>query len=426
MNTNDIHIQLPSSKSISNRWLVVNHLLPGHYVLRNISDSDDTQLLATLLYQLRHGKTNTFPCGNAGTVARFLTALLAFTPGVWTLTGNDRLCQRPISALVDALCNMGCNIHYLAAEGHLPIIIHGTIPQNKMVTIDSSESSQFASALLLAGTMLPNGITVNLAQRPSSRPYIHMTCGILQTAGMHVFISPNQRVFRVDNLSQCNPSTTRHLISMERDWSAAAFFYAAAALVPGRRIRLQGLSLSNTLQGDCEVTNIFKHLGVTTRQLRSPYKSATHSIVIEGNNGYDKIFSVNFIDTPDLLPSVLVTSCVLGIEAHFRRTRNLRIKESDRLQALQSELHKLGAKIDVGEDETTVHPVTLTPPADGITLCSHGDHRIAMALGVLTLRYPQVCIDHPEVVSKSFPTFWQQLHMITADGAVPPPPSPKA
>lgn len=408
MKTNDLHIELPASKSLSNRWLVLNYLTGAAFVLRNLSTADDTQLLQALLNQLRHGTSNHFYCNNAGSVARFLMAVLAITPGEWMLSGDERLKQRPFVPLINALRNMGCHIDCTEQEGCLPVRINGYMPQHKMTELDPSASSQFVSAMLLIGPMLPQGLTLTLTDRAASRPYIDMTCMVLNQAGIETSVSPNRRVYRVDSL----PPITRNrslAISIERDWSSASYIYAAAAIVPGLRLRMPGLSLANSCQGDRVTAQIFEHLGVTTREVRSPYRTQVRSITIEGNGKPDSILEYNFLDCPDLLPAVVVTCAALGVRARLRGIKNLRLKESDRIQALKEELEKMGGNLTQNATEIRLSPATLHPTAPVRT---HGDHRIAMAFGILTLRYPDIVIEEPEQVSKSFPDFWTQLDLI--------------
>lgn len=408
MKTNDLHIELPSSKSLSNRWLTLNHILDNHFVLHNLSEADDTQLMQTLLLQLRRRRSNLYYCKNAGTVARFMVALLAFTPGDYFVSGDTRLNQRPMSALINALRDMGCRIDCTENEGFLPVHIIGAIPQRKMVELNPSDSSQYVSAMMLAGTLLPNGITLTLTNRPSSRPYIDMTRAVLEDAGIDTSVSANRRVYRVDS------ATTRHprphqVVQIERDWSSASYIYAAAAILPGLRIRMPGLSLTQSCQGDRAVATIFEQLGVASHEVKSPYRSQIRSVTICGTGLHEALFEHNFIDTPDLLPAALVTCAALGIRAKLKGVKNLRIKESDRLLALQTELQKMGGKMNISTDEVHILPCELhsTP-----LICAHGDHRIAMAFAILTLRFPEMEIDTPEMVSKSFPGFWSQLALI--------------
>ena len=376
-------------------------------VLRNLSSSDDTALLQTLLGQLKRGTTTSFMCGNAGAVARFMMAVLALTPGEWTLDGDERLRQRPMAPLIESLRSMGCPIQCLGNEGYLPVHLTGYMPKYKMTELDPSESSQYVSAMLLAGTLLPQGLTLTLTDRAASRPYIDMTLAVLENAGIRTSVSANQRVYRVWPLT----NTLRHKLAMdmERDWTSASYIYAAAALLPGLRMRMQGLSLNTSCQGDRVTAEIFQHLGVITREVRSPYRKEVRSITVEGNGENESTLEYNFIDCPDLMPTVLVTCAALGVKARLKGVKNLRVKESDRIQALSEELGKMGCHITQTATEVRMSKTKLTPqgPVD-----VHGDHRIAMAFGVLTLRYPNLVIKNPECVSKSFPNFWEQLELI--------------
>ena len=405
MKTNDIHISLPSSKSLSNRWLVLNHLLGRPFTLRNLSDSDDTALLQTLLGQLRRGSTHEFFCGNAGTVARFLLALLAITPGEWTVDGDERLRQRPMMPLIQALRSMGCPIRCHGQEGFLPLTVTGHTPTHKMVEIDPSDSSQFVSALLLIGPVLPQGLTLTLTDRPASRPYIDMTMTVIQNAGITTSVSANRRVYRVGTAAAASQSA----VTIERDWSAAAYVYAAAALLPNHRLRMQGLALSTSCQGDKVAAEIFSHLGVVTNEVRSPFRRDVKSITVEGTGNHDKTLEYNFIDCPDLLPPVLVTCAALGVKAKLKGVKNLSAKECDRIQVLTDELKKMGCRVSHTETEIRLSSTHLNPtkPVD-----VHNDHRIAMSFGVLTLIFPDLQILNPSSVTKSFPAFWEQMELI--------------
>ena len=388
-------------------------------MLKHLSDADDTQLMAALLTQLRHGSSNLFYCHNAGTVARFMLALLAVTPGQWHLSGDDRLKQRPMMPLIQCLRDMGCTIVCTEEEGYLPLDITGFMPQHRMVEINPNESSQFVSAMMLIGCMLPNGLTLTLTARAASRPYIEMTCALLTQAGIRNSVSPNRRVYRVEAL----PARIHHkkqVVNIEPDWSSASYIYAAACLVPGLRIRMPGLSYSQSTQGDRVARDIFAQLGVETQELRSPYRTNTRSIAIMGTGRHPETLEYNFIDCPDLLPTVLVTCAALGMKARLRGIKNLRIKESDRIQSLKEELEKMGATITQTTTEIRLtHARSLfrgmtvkSGQAPCFTIHTHNDHRIAMAFGVLTLIFPNMVIEEPEQVSKSFPDFWHQLDLI--------------
>ena len=413
MKTNDLHIVLPASKSISNRWLILNHVAGSPFVLRKISESDDTQLLQALLTQLKNGHSNRYYCYNAGTVARFMMALLALTPGKHILTGDSRLLERPMAPLINCLKGMGCQIVCEGEEGYLPVSIEGSIPDHKMAEIDPVASSQFVSAMMLVGPLLPNGITLTLTGRASSRPYIEMTRSILNFAGIETTVSANNRVYRVEPLPTVR--LKRRVIEAERDWTAASYIYAAAALLPGVRMRMQGLSLHSS-QGDKIVAEIFEHFGVKTHEVKSPYHPNIHSITIEGTGLHDNMFEYNFQDYPDLVPAVATTCAALGINARLKGTKNLRYKESDRLAALQTELKKMGGRMSISNRVAAIAPTELHPTE---TVSDHNDHRIAMAFGILSLKYPNIKIDNPDVVSKSFPKFWEQLKLIRKAAGLP-------
>lgn len=410
MKTNDTHIEIPASKSLSNRWLVLNYLAGDTLALQKLSDADDTELLRQLLKQLRHRSGTVFYCHNAGTVARFMLAILAVTPGNWMLTGDERLCQRPIAALVESLRGVGINITYTKREGFLPVSITGGEPTRKMFFLDPSDSSQFVSALLLIGAFLPLGMTLTLTDRPPSRPYINMTCDMMQRTGINVKISPNNRVYTISPLEVKIP---RKAVVIERDWSSASYFYLAAAICPGLKIRLQNLQVSSSLQGDRIVDEMFSHLGVQSKELRSPYRSDIRSIrIVGGEKPADKEVNFNFLDCPDLMPAVAVACAALKVNAKFKGISHLRLKESDRVNSIKEELERMGGKVTVTDKTMQILPSTLNPTEPVRT---HADHRIAMAFGVLRLRFPQIEIKEPEVVSKSFPRFWEQLSLLEED-----------
>lgn len=414
MNTNDIHITLPASKSLSNRWLVLNYLSGKRFQLRNLSDSDDTQLLRHLLSQLERNQQKRakglamdaepeYYCANAGTVARFLMSLLCTVPGVHVLSGSDRLKRRPMAHLIEALNAMGFSVRSLEEEGCIPVRIEGGVPRRKMAIINPTQSSQFVSSLLLLGCVLPDGITVSMTARPASRPYIEMTCDVLRKIGVEVTRSSNGRIYQVAH----NVDMPKiRAVSVESDWSAASYFYVVALMLPGVRFRLKGLSLKSA-QGDVVVADIFSKLGVVSREVRSPYRSGSPSVTIQASGTAEKSLKYNFIDCPDLLPSVAVACAYLGVKANLLGVKNLRAKESDRLNALQTELNKMGGSVTATENELRIKPARLHPVQPVET---YDDHRIAMAFAPLQIPFPDLQIVNPEIVSKSFPDFWNQLH----------------
>lgn len=409
MNTNDIHITLPASKSISNRWLVVNHFNGGAFHLSGLSTSDDTVLLRRLLSQIE-SRTGVFYCDNAGTVSRFLIAVLAVTPGRHFVTGDERLKSRPIAPLVDALNAMGFDISYAEREGCLPLNIVGRpVPLRKMAFIDASQSSQFVSALLLMGVSLPKGIRVNLTTKVASASYVDMTMSVLREAGYIVEQNPTNR--SVSLLPRVEALSGRRSVEIEPDWSAAGYFYLLAVVCPDVRMRLLGLS-RQSVQGDSVVADYFARLGVVTSEVRSPYRKGVSSLRIQGGASRDRRVYFTFRNCPDLFPAVAVACAYLGVGARFSGLSTLRLKESDRIDAMLQELTSMGSVVSVDHRGDMVIRASRKPLSPTRPVRTYGDHRIAMAFAPLTFVCPGLEIENPEVVSKSFPDFWIQLQLV--------------
>ena len=406
MKTNDIRISLPASKSMSNRWLMINHLTGSSFRITKPSTSGDTRLLRQLLTQLESEKSShVYYCNNAGSVARFLMPLLAITPGHHILTGDDRLCQRPMAPLIESLRQMGLRVECTENEGFLPVQIQGSVPTRRTVSVDPLLSSQFVSSLLLIAPRMPEGISLTMMQRPTSRPYIEMTCEILRQAGIEVRRSSNGRTYYVQHLDKKPKSAA---VAIERDWSSASYFYTMALLRPDLRIRLLGLQL-DSCQGDRATDNFFRLLGVNSTEVRSPYRSAGRSITIQGGGESPKNIQFNCIDCPDLVPTFAVAAAAAKVKATLKGVSNIALKESDRMQAISSELRRMGGKVTCTEQEMVIHPADLHPVEPVKTW---GDHRIAMAFAPLKLRFPDLVIENPEVVDKSFPEFWDQFDLV--------------
>ncbi len=297
MNTNDIRINLPASKSMSNRWLMINHITGSRFRITKLSTSADTRLLRKLLTQLDEGTSDTYYCDNAGSVARFLMPLLAITPGHHVLTGDARLRQRPMAPIIEALRQMGLRIECTDVEGFLPVHIQGGIPSKRTVSVDPLLSSQFVSALLLVAPRLPEGISLTMTQRPTSRPYIEMTCDALRQAGIEVRRSSNGRTYYVQPLAG---KPTAASVTIERDWSSASYFYTMALLRPDLRLRLLGLQL-DTCQGDSAADAFFRQLGVQSTEVRSPYRASSRSITLQA--------AASWLAPPSSTASTAPTSC---------------------------------------------------------------------------------------------------------------------
>ena len=405
MNTNDIRINLPASKSMSNRWLMINHLMGSHFRINKLSTSGDTRLLRQLLQQLESRSSDVFYCNNAGSVARFMMPLLSITSGHYTLTGDERLRQRPMAPLIDALRQMGLRIECTEKEGFLPVHIQGGVPTRRTVQVDPILSSQFVSALLLIAPRMPDGISLTMTQRPTSRPYIEMTADALRQAGVEVRRSSNGRTYYVSPATHKPQPTT---ITIERDWASASYFYTMALLRPELRIRLLGLQL-DSCQGDNATNRFFEQLGIRTTEVRSPYRAAGRSITIQGDGERAKSVQFNCIDCPDLVPTFAVAAAAIGVRTLLKGVSNISLKESDRMMAITTELERMGVKVTHTDDEMLIIPSELNPTAPVHT---YGDHRIAMAFAPLKLRYPELEIENPQVVDKSFPEFWEEFEKV--------------
>lgn len=385
-------IALPTSKSISNRALLIAALCGGDVQVLRPALCDDTAVMIDALAR-DGGDINV---GAAGTAMRFLTAYFATRDGVTvTLDGVERMRQRPIGVLVDALRTMGAAIDYLGEDGYPPLRIQGRKLRGGDVTMPGGVSSQFISAVMMILPTIGGG-TIHLTGDLVSLPYLHMTAAVMSEMGAAVEIAG-------DEISVGDRYAGRDYF-VEGDWSAAAPWYALAALVPGSSITLEGL-VSDSIQGDSRLVELAGRLGLASR-------FGPQGVTID-TGGFIGCCCSSFADmtsTPDLVPSWTVLLCLL--ERAFRLTgvRTLRLKESDRIQALKQELLKLGYVLkEDGDDAISWHgervAISQAPPV----IDTHGDHRIAMAFAPCAVRYPGLVIKDAQVVSKSYPAYWRHL-----------------
>ena len=385
-------IALPTSKSISNRALLIAALCGGDVQVLRPALCDDTAVMIDALAR-GGGDINV---GAAGTAMRFLTAYFATRDGVTvTLDGVERMRQRPIGVLVDALRTMGAAIDYLGEYGYPPLRIQGRKLRGGDVTMPGGVSSQFISAVMMILPTIGGG-TIHLTGDLVSLPYLHMTAAVMSEMGAAVEIAG-------DEISVGDRYAGRDYL-VEGDWSAAAPWYALAALVPGSSITLEGL-VSDSIQGDSRLVELAGRLGLASR-------FGPQGVTID-TGGFIGCCCSSFADmtsTPDLVPSWTVLLCLL--ERAFRLTgvRTLRLKESDRIQALKQELLKLGYVLkEDGDDAISWHgervAISQAPPV----IDTHGDHRIAMAFAPCAVRYPGLVIKDAQVVSKSYPAYWRHL-----------------
>lgn len=393
---------LPASKSISNRLLVMQFLSDNKIVINNLSEAGDCILMQDLMGKIRsyinegnYLKECKLDCGNTGTVLRFLTGMVAQKTGKWLLTGSERMKQRPVQKLCDALQQMGASVDYLEKPGFPPIKITGKPLNDGRITIDASQSSQYVSALLMIAPTIQNGLEIELKNTVASRPYIEMTLALMKKAGIN-FIS-DKNYIRIEPGEYLNQSFT-----VEPDWSSASYWFEMIALSPSNEVFLKGLSLKS-LQGDNVLSEIYSLLGVGT------YDQG-NGVLIRKVAEPESTFSFNFSHCPDLVPAVAVTCAALNIDASLRGLNNLRIKESDRLQALQNELSKINPHVTISDNDTLIIKKQVRSIRHEL-LCfsTYNDHRMAMAFAPLALKYDKVAIENPGVVVKSYPSFWDDI-----------------
>jgi 3-phosphoshikimate 1-carboxyvinyltransferase len=385
-------LRLPASKSISNRMLILNALGGSSHEIRNLSDSDDTGVMRKALL-LNSPDMNV---GAAGTAMRFLTAYLSNTAGEWTLTGTERMKNRPVKLLADALNRLGARIEYIEKEGFPPLRIFGKALQGGEIELSGEVSSQYVSALLMIAPRMEKGLTLHLQGALISAPYVRLTVQLMRQFGAEV--EWTGQTLRVQ------PGAYRPApFAVESDWSAASYWYAIAALSTQAEIGLQGLQ-ENSLQGDAAVAALFAPLGVKT-------EFAAEGAALRHTEGpVCKRLTYHCVNEPDLAQT-LVATCI-GLEIPFRFTglQSLKIKETDRMEALIAEFNKLGYRLAGSQDSVLEWNGEKCPPEPHPVIRTYEDHRMALAFAPLALTRPEgIEIARPEVVSKSYPAFWKDL-----------------
>ncbi|WP_321368193.1 3-phosphoshikimate 1-carboxyvinyltransferase [uncultured Draconibacterium sp.] len=389
-------INLPASKSISNRALIINALSYSPYPIRNLSDSDDTKVLTSALFS----NSNKFDIGHAGTAMRFLTAFLAKIVGEWEITGSERMQQRPISILVDALNQLGAKIEYLGNEGCPPLKIFGSHLKGQTIELDGSVSSQYISALLLIAPTIENGLTLKLKGNITSRSYIKLTLELMAKFGIQyrwddneIYV-PEQKYFARD-------------FTCEADWSGASYWYQIMALIDKGEVLLENLLL-DSLQGDANIAKWFEQFGVTSTQ------KAEGVLLAKSKNRQPEKLVLDFIENPDVAQTMACLCVAKNIPFHFSGLKTLKIKETDRIAALQNELAKFGATItepEFGElawDGKTDQEMQEENPI----INTYHDHRMALAFAPMALAGFKLRIDDPIVVTKSYPGFYEDLKQV--------------
>ncbi len=386
-------IQLPSSKSISNRALIINALAGGMHRPDNLSDCDDTQVMIRALNE----GGDTIDIMAAGTAMRFLTAYLSVTPGSRVITGTARMKQRPIQVLVNALRELGADIAYAANEGFPPLRITGRNLTKSRISLPGNVSSQYISALLMIAPVLKDGLTLELTGDIISRPYINLTLQLIKDFGAEARWTSDHELHVSPKPYQSVP------FYVESDWSAASYWYQMLALCGSAdaEVTLPGL-FEESYQGDCKVAGLFRQLGVET-----VYGDKT--VTLRKTANITPRMEYDFINQPDLAQTFVVTCALMDIPFRFTGLQSLKIKETDRMAALIAEMHKLGYVLHEEDDSILWWDGERCAEAAEAGIDTYEDHRMAMAFAPACLVRDHIRINHPQVVSKSYPRYWEDM-----------------
>ena len=381
---------ISGSKSESNRLLILKYLLKN-IEIKNLSDSDDTISLQNAL----NSPSESVDIHHAGTAMRFLTAYFSIQVNKnYKIFGSRRMHERPIKILVDALNDLGADIKYLSKKGFPPLKISGKELNKDQVCLDANISSQYITALILIAPAMKNGLVVNLVGNITSRPYIEMSLSILKRIGVQTSF--------LNNTIKINPFKNKQKIvqTVESDWSSLSYFYSIVALSKEANLKISSF-LSNSLQGDKELVSIYKKLGVQTI-----FDNGIVKLKKDQKINLPKKIVLTLNDTPDLAQTIAVTCFGLGLPCDLFGLHTLKIKETDRLLALKTELEKLGANVEITNE--SLHLKKRKKFNSNIEVNTYDDHRMAMAFAPLAIIKP-IIINDPKVISKSFPSFWNIL-----------------
>lgn len=393
-------VNLPASKSISNRALIIHALSGGTAMPRNLSDCDDTEVIIRALRDM----PDTIDIKAAGTAMRFMTAMLAATPsGCHTITGTERMRHRPIGILVDALRYLGADITYVGEEGFPPLCINGRTLEGGHLEIPANVSSQYISALLMIGPVLKRGLELHMTGEIASRPYIDLTLCMMREFGAEADWSD------IDTVTVAPKPYVQRDYFIESDWSSSSYWYEMLALVADREstFSLDGL-MDGSKQGDSVVRYIFSLLGVKSAFVAKDSSVPTTVHLKKTSMGKLPRFDYDFASSPDLAQTVVVTCAVSDIPFRFTGLASLKIKETDRIEALKAELRKLGYVLRDEHDDTLIWDgERCTPTFEPID--TYEDHRMALAFAPAAIKFPGLVIREPGVVSKSYPHFWDDL-----------------
>ena len=392
-------IQLPASKSISNRALIIYALSGGRNLPENLSDCDDTEVIIEALRYM----PDEINIKAAGTAMRFMTAYLSVMRGTHIITGTDRMKHRPIAILVDALRRLGANIEYVGEEGYPPLKITGKKLAGGLLEIPGNVSSQYISALLMIGPMLKDGLTLQLTGEIISRPYIDLTLWMMGEFGAEAKWSS------ADTITVAHKPYKGRNYFIESDWSGASYWYEMVALSKDRNaeVRLTGL-MDGSMQGDSTSRYIFSLLGVKTT-FETQTKGVPQMVTLKKNGRGVTKLEYDFVNAPDLAQTFVVTCAALDIPFHFKGLATLKIKETDRIEALKREMAKLGYVIHDANDSELYWDGERCEPQLEQGIDTYEDHRMALAFAPFAMKQEGLIINNPQVVTKSYPKFWEDL-----------------
>lgn len=400
---------LPASKSISNRALIIHALASGSKVkkeqlgtvLKNISDCDDTFVMIRALTEM----PDTIDIMAAGTAMRFLTAYLSVAPGTHIITGTERMRHRPIGILVNALRQLGAKIEYAGEEGFPPLHITGGRHKGGRLELPGNVSSQYISALLMIGPVMEEGLMLTLTGNVVSRPYIEMTLSIMRDFGAKAVWTSGHELKVMPGGYQTIP----YLI--ENDWSASSYWYQMMALTEDKAPCMVLPALfAKSLQGDSAISQIFRPLGIETTFEKDA--EGAERVRLSRSGTPCSSMDYDFVNQPDLAQTLVVTCAMLGIPFRFTGLQSLKIKETDRIHALRTELRKLGYDIQVQDDCILYWNGERCEAQENPAIDTYEDHRMAMAFAPCAMKLGCLRINNPEVVSKSYPAFWEDLKKV--------------
>ena len=398
----DVDVQLPASKSISNRALIIYALSGGKLMPHNISDCDDTEVILDALRDM----PEEINIKAAGTAMRFMTAYLSvLKKGTHTLTGTARMQKRPIGILVDALRKLGADIEYLGQEGYPPLRITGHSLQGGLLEVEGNVSSQYISALLLIGPILKKGLELRMTGDIISRPYIDLTLWMMREYGAEAEWTSADTI-----TVKPKPYDKKREYWIENDWSGASYWYEMVALSDHRdaEVRLSGLT-DGSKQGDSVVRYIFSLLGVKTI-FETKEAGQLQTVTLKKNGRCVPKLEYDFVNSPDMAQTIIVTCAAMGVPFHFKGLATLKIKETDRIEAMKKEMRKLGFVLQDRNGSELIWNGERCEPDLEAGIDTYEDHRMALSFAPFALKQ-EIIINQPEVVTKSYPHYWEALRL---------------